>query len=298
MIFQSLRPWLTLNPHTLLVAVLCVALAAVAFYFVVQATVRAHQDTPVAPMPSVGLDGVSPSGTVSEGTHLRVTVRLSRAITEHDDTDRARCYDDSSPPIPKFDGNPCIEGGIVVSDPGVDNHLIAFVFRKRDTDADILTKVLTHTIGKDNCDVDTRNIKIWINTAFDKETYGYTIESDSTFEGSNWVITVKDGNDAPQDPVPDSCLYDHPYGNGSPPPPPPPPPPQDPQTPGNGNNGVMAATVATAAMAVLGVTAATGGTGAMAGAAGAESHRLRRPRHRLSTRRRPQIRLRSRRRRP
>ena len=125
-------------------------------------------------LPEVSIASITPE-MGEEAANLRVTVRLSRALTE----DEKFCYPaiESAPPKDEV----CIEGGIFVMDSyndhltedgdRVSDSLSAFVFRTGETE-----KRLSVGIKDDTCITPGRTIRIAINTAFGTETYGYTID--------------------------------------------------------------------------------------------------------------------------
>ena len=125
-------------------------------------------------LPEVSIASITPE-MGEEAANLRVTVRLSRALTE----DEKFCYPaiESAPPKDEV----CIEGGIFVMDSyndhltedgdRVSDSLTAFVFRTGETE-----KRLSVGIKDDTCITPGRTIRIAINTAFGTETYGYTID--------------------------------------------------------------------------------------------------------------------------
>ena len=125
-------------------------------------------------LPEVSIASITPE-MGEEAANLRVTVRLSRSLTE----DEKFCYPaiESAPPKDEV----CIEGGIFVMDSyndhltedgdRVSDSLTAFVFRTGETE-----KRLSVGIKDDTCITPGRTIRIAINTAFGPETYGYTID--------------------------------------------------------------------------------------------------------------------------
>ena len=127
-------------------------------------------------LPEVSILSVTPE-IGEENRNLRVTLELSRALTE----DEHFCYRGLGPnenPRPEV----CIEGGIYVWD-NYDDHrnkdefnptdqLVKFVFRGGQTE-----DRLTVSVEDDSCITPDRTIRIMINTAFDNSnTYGYTID--------------------------------------------------------------------------------------------------------------------------
>ena len=125
-------------------------------------------------LPEVSIASITPE-VGEEAANLRVTVRLSRALTE----DEKFCYPAIASAPPKDEV--CIEGGIFVMDSyndhltedgdRVSDNLTAFVFRTGETE-----KRLSVRIKDDTCITPGRTIRIAINTAFGTETYGYTID--------------------------------------------------------------------------------------------------------------------------
>ena len=173
----------------LLVAALVVAIAVPALYLALQPG-SAVEGQEKKPPPQVSLGGTSPSGSVEEDSRISVTVILSRALTEKDDKDRARCYGAGG-----TTETPCIEGGIIVWDSYNDHEegeladeLIAFKFRPGQQE-----RILGVSVDNDGCKTTSRTIRVAINRAFDSGTYGYTIS------GSEIRVSVTGKNDSDDD---------------------------------------------------------------------------------------------------
>ena len=137
-------------------------------------------------LPEVSIASITPE-VGEEGGYLRVTLRLSRALT----ADEKFCY-----PGRTADEEPrdemCIQGGIIAWDSyndhlqdgnsGNADGLVKFVFGEggRDgvpqEDGSIL-KRWTVSIKDDSCITPRRTIRIGVNTVFDDtDTYGYLID--------------------------------------------------------------------------------------------------------------------------
>ena len=160
-----------ISPTSVATVAVILALAALfALSFSSPGTAHAsHSD-----MPEVSIVSITPE-VGEEGSNLRVTLELSRALT----VDEEFCYPAQSGAQPKDEV--CIEGGIRVADSYNDHlttdgakvfdELIAFVFRGGETE-----KRLSVGIKDDQCITPGRTIRIAINTAFRPDTYGYTID--------------------------------------------------------------------------------------------------------------------------
>ena len=133
-----------------------------------------HADHPS--LPTVSIVDITPE-VAEEGGHVRVTVRLSRPLTD----DEKFCY-----PGKKADEDPkdevCIQGGIWGKDSYNDHSSkdgdilsdedFAFVFRRSETE-----KRMTLRIAEDGCITPGRTMRISINSHYRSDTYGYNIDT-------------------------------------------------------------------------------------------------------------------------
>ncbi len=170
----------------------------------------AHADYPV--LPEVSIASITPE-VGEEGGYLRVTLRLSRALTEPEKF----CYPSEANAQP-YD-EVCIQGGIIAWDSyndhlqdensGNADGLVKFVFGEGGRDGvpqgdGSILKRWTVSISNDNCITPDRTIRIAVNTAFDdSDTYGYLIdETEHTVpiagnDEENGVLVADGGNCLP-----------------------------------------------------------------------------------------------------
>ena len=164
-------------------------------------------------LPEVSIASITPE-VGEEGGYLRVTLRLSRALT----ADEKFCYPGRTANEEPND-EMCIQGGIIAWDSyndhlqdgnsGTADGLVKFVFGEggRDgvpqEDGSIL-KRWTVSISNDNCITPDRTIRIAVNTVFDdSDTYGYLIdETEHTVpiagnDEENGVLVADGGNCLP-----------------------------------------------------------------------------------------------------
>ena len=136
--------------------------------------------------PTVSIKSVTPEYG-EEGTNLRVTLRLSRELTAHEEF----CYETAGGTLDeRRKQGKCIEGGIALFD-SYNDHLredgattndgqVAFVFRGAEVE-----KRLTVRVKEDECITPNRTIRIGIYTPYqDRDEDGSgTIEPDETVHG-------------------------------------------------------------------------------------------------------------------
>ena len=165
--------------RVLYISAMAAAIVAVIFLFAafssdLSSPGTAHADHPS--LPEVSIVNLSPE-VGEEGGHVRVTLRLSRQLTQ----DEKFCY-----PGKKAGEEPrnevCIQGGIWGMD-SYNDHLpdeninaadqnFAFVFRGSETE-----KRLNLRITDDQCITPGRTMRVTINSHYRPDTYGYTIDT-------------------------------------------------------------------------------------------------------------------------
>ena len=137
-------------------------------------------------LPEVSIASITPA-VGEEGSYLRVTLRLSRALT----ADEKFCYPGNTANEEPNDEK-CIQGGIIAWDSyndhlqdgnsGNADSLVKFVFGEGSRDGvpqedGSILKRWTVSISNDNCITPDRTIRIAVNTVFDDaDTYGYLID--------------------------------------------------------------------------------------------------------------------------
>ena len=137
-------------------------------------------------LPEVSIASITPE-VGEEGGYLRVTLRLSRALT----ADEKFCYPGRAANEEPRD-EMCIQGGIIAWDSyndhlqdgksGTADELVKFVFGEGSRDGvpqedRSILKRWTVSISNDNCITPDRTIRMAVNTVFDDtDTYGYLID--------------------------------------------------------------------------------------------------------------------------
>ena len=196
----------SISPLGLTLAVLCVALAVLTFYFVVQSAHRAEgQSDQCQPpddydpsLPYVCLVSVKPS-PVKEGEWLVVKVSINPTLEAGHHFDG--CPTDTDPP-----SNTCVRGGILVfgsgnsAGPGEDvDELIAFAFRAGRT-----TREMSYSAPADCVDSSERTIRVVINHVFPGYSVG-TPSGDVIFvtDNSNANMTAFADDKCPPDVTPE-----------------------------------------------------------------------------------------------
>ena len=187
-----------ISARSVAVAAVILVLAALSLGSSLHGTANAQGNDP----PEVSIVSVEPSDVATEGGDVRVTLRLSRALSE-DDRDRAMCYQ-GRPEEDQANGTyetPCIEGGIIIQDtyndhlrddgPILADELIKFVFR----DGEDEKSISYVRVAKDDCITPGRTIRIRINRAFDEATYGYTSDNTQHTLGVDGDDETNDGTD-------------------------------------------------------------------------------------------------------
>ena len=133
-------------------------------------------------LPEVSIASITPE-VGEEGGYLRVTLRLSRALT----VDEKFCYPGRGANEDPTD-EICIQGGIIAWDSyndhlsGNNDGMVKFVFGEGSRDGvpqedGSILKRWTVSIKDDSCITPRRTIRIGVNTVFDDtDTYGYLID--------------------------------------------------------------------------------------------------------------------------
>ena len=160
-----------LNPLGLALVVLCVAVASLAFYLVVQPVIKVKGQ--VSPLPVVSLESVEPRAAEVNG-QITVRIKLNGRLPLTDTQDPLKTQDE-------------VRGGIQVFNslwetPGV-AELVAFVFRPSDNPSDINevpTKTVSFTICPERfepgrCKRTSGFVAIQVNPVFDREETGYRV---------------------------------------------------------------------------------------------------------------------------
>ena len=178
-----------------LLLVFCAAFAAFTLFVILRPVgeVEGQMKEPPGFTPEVSLDRGVHDSQVEEGGSFTVTVKITPVLQSNHDYQK--CKNNTRG---MRDENPCVEGGIVVWDTYNDHlpngdladELVAFIFFDGD-DVDELTVF----VEDDDCITPGRTIRIKINTAFDKDTYGYTIDDrEITVNGNDTDRQIHNGD--------------------------------------------------------------------------------------------------------